>query len=185
MSDFLPLSKPMPGFDLDTWEKKSSHVPKRTLRSTRTSEASVEVTFFFCSGNEKSREGVGENCAHSAGCVTRGPDSSHHSCSTPTYRHRAGNVKGSAQLQCEQTLANFSAMCRCNQRGSSVFESISWFSLCSIEIPDGGWIVPVWPNMTRTGHRVLIKNETSHIPDLHCSLCIHCTRHVLYILYYY
>lgn len=49
---------------------------------------------FFCPGNEKSGEGVGEKRAHTAGCVTRGPDSSHHSCSTPTCRHAAGNAKG-------------------------------------------------------------------------------------------
>lgn len=48
-----------------------------------------------------------KNCTHSAGSVTRDPSSSPHSCSTPTYRHTARNIKYARWT-------NFSAMWCCD-----------------------------------------------------------------------
>jgi len=99
--------------------------------------------FPVCAGNE-SREGAWVKlCTHCAGCGIRGAWApTHHSCSTPTFRHGARDIKYSSQLQFEQTLANFSAMCCGDKRwaSASVFKNhLTPRGLCSarFEMNDG------------------------------------------------
>lgn len=119
------------------WKEVQSVLAKCTFKKKiwRLSGSDLfQLTFFFFLNSFlrewKAMRGRGwKLCTHSAGSVTWGPGSSHHSCSTPTYGHRARNINYSSQLQYEQTLANFSAMCHCNQRGSSVSTAFYNFTL--------------------------------------------------------
>lgn len=94
-------------------KKTPKNLAKRVLKRKIWKLSGRLSVFFlqFVQGMKAMRGRGWKLCTHSAGSVTWGPGSSHHSCSTPTYRHRARYIKYARQLQYEQTLANFSAMC--------------------------------------------------------------------------
>lgn len=128
------------------------HFAKRVLKRKIWKLSGRLSVFFlqFVQGMKAMRGRGWKLCTHSAGSVTWGPGSSHHSCSTPTCRHRARYIKYARQLQYEQTLANFSAMC-CRVGEEHLHRSISGFLparivTCLIDVLDGAVssLVPCW-----------------------------------------
>lgn len=105
-------------------------------------------TFYSLCREWKPWGGVGENCAHSAGSVTWGLGSSHHSCSTPTYRHTARNIKYARRATVRANFGKTFQPCVAAIRTSiCIWERLrilhSRFVQWSIKILDDGWM-SVW-----------------------------------------